>query len=196
MAEEIKDGTGTGNKAKVDKNNQLHNFSITETESSDALDKGNAFNINTGWVTISATTGMLYFQNQEDSNYVIEAFVVGFKTGTATDQPYIEVLRNPTGGTTVVAAIDADQISNSDFSSPNQFGSDTKIYKGASGETITGGTIHGTLGAKLDNRGAYPVKIELAKGSAVGVRVFPDLSSGTVDCYVALIGFMKDEENA
>jgi hypothetical protein len=195
MGEIIVDGTGVGSKLRIDKNFQAHTFSITESESSDALDKGNAFNINTGWVNISATTGMLYFQNGENSNYVIETFVIGFKQGATTDQPYIEILRNPTAGTTVSSANDAPIISNSDFSSPNSFGSDTLIYAGADSETITGGAVHAVLGGKLDSRGGYGVKVELSKGSSVGVRVYPDLSAGNVDVYVALIGYMKDENN-
>lgn len=195
MSETIKNGVGNGYEMKVDKNNQAHTFSVTETESSDALDKGNAFNINTGWVTLSATTAMLYMNNQEDSSYIVEAFAIGFKTGTATDQPYVEIVRNPTAGTMITAEVVADEISNSDFGSPKQFTSDTKIYKGASGETFTNGTVHATLGSKLDSRGYFTVKVELRKGSSVGVRVFPDLSAGNVDCYVAMIGYLKDEDN-
>ncbi len=55
MAEEIKDGTGTGKKVKVDAQNRLHTHSVTEGLVEHASSNGNSYNINTGTMTL--TTG-------------------------------------------------------------------------------------------------------------------------------------------
>jgi hypothetical protein len=121
--------------------------------------------------------------------------VIAFKQGATTNQPYIEVIRNPTTGTIISSEVIADQISNSDFSSSKVLKASTLIYKGASGETFTDGTVHATLGGKLDSRGFYVVPIKLGRGSSIGIKIYPDLSSGNVECYAAFIGHIKDIAN-
>ena len=119
MAEEIKDGTGTGYLAQVDQNNQLHTFSVTEDESQQATSDGNAWNLNTGDLTISASSAILYFKNDEDTTFVLDAIAVGIsnKNGDGsglplTDTPTIILNRNPTGGTIVDNAVDVAQKQN------------------------------------------------------------------------------------
>ena len=197
MSEQIIDGTGTGERAKVDKNNQLHTFSVIETEQRQAASKGNEYNLNTGAISYAGTaeSAMMYFKNDETQDYIITAIAVGIGTrsGTVTDAAKITVLRNPTGGDIVTDATPIDMKSNSNFGSSNTLKTTTLTYKGKDGGTITGGNEHAIFYS-----GEGPlfagVNIELTKGSSVGLKI--DLNtSGAANVYCALIGYVKEVNN-
>ncbi len=65
MGFEIKDGTGTGNLARVDSENKLAVRAVQETEFEKAVLGGRAFNINTEFLTITSDTehALLYLKN-------------------------------------------------------------------------------------------------------------------------------------
>jgi hypothetical protein len=197
MAEQIIDGTGTGQRVKIDNNNQLHTFSITETEQQQATDKGNSYNLNTGWVTISADSAVMYFKNDEDLPFVIDAVAVGFKTGTQADIGTITLVRNPTAGTLIDAATNVDMNQNRNFGSSKTLKSTSLAYKAtASGQTFTDGDDIAIFAQSDTGRLFATIDFELPKGSSVGVQVDPNLSSGTIEVYVALIGYLKDVDNS
>jgi hypothetical protein len=53
MAEEIVDGTGAAYKVEVDKDNNLHTFSITESQLANISEKdGNSFVFASGFLTL------------------------------------------------------------------------------------------------------------------------------------------------
>jgi len=197
MAEEIIDGTGSGRSAKVDDNNQIHTFSITEDEQKQAADIGNEYNINTGTIayTGTGTSSMIYFKNDEDEPFIITAIAVGLGTrsATVTDAAYITIIRNPTGGDVISDASAVAMNSNTNFGSDKSLKSTTLAYKGKDGGTMTGGTNHGLLYMN-DGRLFAGLNIELLKGSSVGVTI--DLNtSGGANAYCALIGYIKDPKN-
>jgi hypothetical protein len=184
MAEIIKDGTGKGNTAKVDNNNQLHTFSVTESEQRQASQIGNEYNINTGTIAYTGTgdSSMIYFKNDEDTDFVVTAVAVGLGTrsATVTDSANVTIIRNPTGGDLISDATAVSINSNTNFGSSNALSSTTLIYKGKDGGTIR-------LYASLN--------IELPKGSSVAVKI--DLNtSGGANAYCALIGYLKSTNNS
>ncbi len=192
MAEEIKDGTGTGKKAKVDANNFLHTFSVVEDEQQFATSNGESYNINTGWVNISDTTAMIYFKNNEETDFVITAIAAGLKEATVTNTPSIYVLKNPTAGTIISGAVDVDINENRNFGSSQTLKTTSFAYKGTDLNTFTDGSDVLLIAQTANGRLFAGIDIDLPKGSSVGVRVEPDLSAGTIDCYVALIGYVKN----
>jgi hypothetical protein len=198
MAEIIKDGTGKGNTAKVDNNNQLHTFSVTESEQRQASQIGNEYNINTGTIAYTGTgdSSMIYFKNDEDTDFVVTAVAVGLGTrsATVTDSANVTIIRNPTGGDLISDATAVSINSNTNFGSSNALSSTTLIYKGKDGGTITGGTEHALL-YMTDGRLYASLNIELPKGSSVAVKI--DLNtSGGANAYCALIGYLKSPNNA
>ena len=195
MAEEIIDGTGSGKRAKVDTNNQLHVFGVTETEQQQATDIGNSYNLNTGWVSLAAETAIMWFKNDEDTSFVVDAIAVGFDTGTQADIGTITVVRNPTAGTMITAAIAVSMNENRNFGSSNTLATTTLVYKGATGETFTDGSNIAIFAQSDTGRLFATVDFELPKGSSIGIRVDPNLSSGTVNCYAVLIGYLKTSGN-
>jgi hypothetical protein len=200
----IEDGSGSGKFAKVNGNQELLTFSVTETEQAAATEIGEAYNINTGLVALTGTAenGLIYFLNDEspkngESGFIITAIAVGISTRSATvsDLATVKIYRNPTGGTLFDAATAVAANSNTNFGSSNSLASTSVAYKAtASGQTITGGTEHATL-IMGDGRLYAPLTIELLRGSSIGVSV--DLNtSGGANAYCALIGYRKDGNNS
>ena len=104
MGFEIKDGTGTGNLAKVDGDNRLEVRSITETETEKAVLDGRAFNINTEFLSITTDVehALLYIKNNEDEDLIIAAWFNGTDLGTnGANAGLVRVYYNPTGGTII-----------------------------------------------------------------------------------------------
>jgi len=200
MAEQILDGTGTGDRVKVDKNNQLHTYSITESEQQQAAAVGNEYNINTGTIAFSTNsttrTTLLYFKNDEDTDFVVTAVALGLGTRSATvsDAANVFVVRNPTSGTTITNANDVDIRSNVNFGSSRTLKTTTLVYKGADGEGATsGGTDHALL-YMSDGRLYASLNIDVPKGSSIAIE-FDGNTSGTFNVYAALIGYVKDSNN-
>jgi hypothetical protein len=196
MSGTIRDGSGKANLAKVNDNQRLYTSSITSAESVAANRIGNAYNINTGVITLGTAndTPVMYVKNQEEQDLIITAIAIGLGTstnGVATKEVKITVVRGPTAGTTISNANAVDINSNRNYGSANTL--DVLAYKGADGETLTGGVDHllffqpdfGRLFATIDE--------VLPKGTAIGVKVTPPTSNTSLDMYAAIICHLADE---
>ena len=197
MAEQIIDGTGSGQKAKVDKNKQLHVFAVTETEQKQAALKGNEYNINTGKIALTGTgeSAVLYFKNDENTDFVITAVALGIGTrsATVTDLAEVVIYKNPTGGDVITDASAVEMKSNTNFGSSKTLKETTLAYKGKDGGTVTGGDKHALLFSG-DGRLYASLNIELTRGSSCAITV--DLNtSGGANVYCVLIGYVRDESN-
>jgi hypothetical protein len=186
----IEDGTGTGNKAKVDANKRIHTQAVTETEGLHATEVGDAYNINTGSVSFTAAGTLLYIKNNEDKDLVIEALAVGVGTGTTSDIGEITVERNPTGGDLISDATAVSMNANRNFGSNKTLTAD--VFKGKSGGTSTGG--NDTILFYHDSNGRLFASIDLIlpKGSSIAITYDPKLSSGSQKAYCAAIVHLKD----
>jgi hypothetical protein len=197
MAEQIIDGTGTGKRAKVDNNNQLHVFAVTESEQRQATAEGNEYNLNTGEIALTGTgeSSLIYFKNDESEDFVVTSIALGIGTrsATVTDFAKITVIKNPIGGDIISDAILVDINSNTNFGSSKELASTSLVYKGKNGGTITGGSDHAILYSG-DGRLFANINIELPKGSSIGIKI--DLNtSGGANVYCTLIGYVADDKN-
>jgi hypothetical protein len=199
----IENGVGDGKKARVDSNNQLHVFAVTEDEQNSAAEHGYLFNINTGLIALTGTSdsAVLYFKNNEgaingESNIIITSLIFGLYTrsATITDTATATLIRNPTAGTIIDDANVASMISNSNFGSSNTL-DDSLIYSAsATGKTLTDGTDHAKVILTEGRTAAPELNIDLAKGSSLGVKV--DLNtSGGADLYIAAVCYRKEGNN-
>lgn len=197
----IENGVGDATKARVDKNNQIHVFAVTEDEQNSAAEKGQLYNINTGIIPLTGTSdsAVLYLKNNEspingESNFIITTIIFGLYTRstTVTDSATATIIRNPTAGTIVDNATVAPMKSNANFGSSNTL--DSLIFKGADGYTLTDGTDHAIVLLTEGRTTAPELNIDLAKGSSLGIKV--DLNtSGGADFYCAVVGYRKDGKN-
>jgi len=186
----IESGSGNGVDAKVGTDLRLYTDAVTNTRATKVLEAGNAYNINTGVVSISAETGMLYLKNNEDKNLLVEAVAVGIGAGSFNSSSFakITVIRNPSTGTLIESTPTTVPIAaNRLFSSSNTLTADMYVA-GASGDTITNGddTII-IAAANAQSRVFATIDLELAKGNSIGIKVDPNLSSGSTNVYVALV---------
>lgn len=185
----VESGSGNGREAKVGNNNRLFTEAETTPEGVQALKNGDAYNLNTGIVSISATTGMFYLKNNEDKNLFIEAIVIGTGAGSynTTGEVQIQVTRNPSTGTLIDNATAVSQNANRNFGSAKTL-SATAYKAAASGNTITDGTDTILIGhPNAQGRTFATINLLLEKGNSIGVEVNPNLSSGSINCYVAAI---------
>jgi len=196
----IEDGTGSGNKGLVDSNNQVHTFSISETKNQKAVEEGNAYNINTGWIGLTAATesAVLYFKNDEspvngESAISIDAIAIGIDDeGTTTGMSTVTVVRNPTAASFSTAV---DMNANRNFGSSNTLATTTLAYKGAEAATLTGGDDIAQFAMQPGSRMYATVDFILEKGSSIGIKIDTDTSGGTTNVYAALILHRLDGKN-
>tara|TARA_R110000822_G_scaffold51681_2_gene134290 strand:+ start:1017 stop:1604 length:588 start_codon:yes stop_codon:yes gene_type:complete len=185
----IKDGS-TGYVAEVDSSNRLQTYAVTINENNQANTKGRAYNINTGDITLTdaVETPILYIKNNEDKDLHIAALALWAGTstgGTATLGTKWVVERNPTAGTIVSNATAVDIESNRNFGSNNTLLVDS--YKGATGNTMTGGTDHLAFRGTLLSRIYVEIDEIIPKGSSIGIHVKPPTSNTSLIVYAAAI---------
>jgi hypothetical protein len=190
----VNDGTGKGSALKIDGNNRAHTQSVTESEAIHSTELGDAYNLNTGLISITGDATLLYLKNNEDKDFVIEAIALGsFEGITHSDDPYITVVRNPNGGDLI-----SDATTTGVMNQNRNFGSNKTLvadfYKGKVSGTVTGGNDIAILQATPGGRSFYTINFVLPKGSSVAVKLTANVSSGSANWYGALIGYLKDPE--
>lgn len=189
----IKDGTGKGFLAKVDSSNRLEVHAVQETETTEAVENGDAYNINSGTIGLTSSTvsGVLYVKNNEDRDLIIDAVAVGIgSAGTVSDVSTITVIRNPSTGTLIESSptnVDINQ--NRNFGSSKTLTADA--YKGAEADTITNGDDIIQFFAAAGTRLFAPIDLLLSKGDSIGITIDTNTSSGTTNVYAAIVCHLK-----
>lgn len=189
----INDGTGNGPDAKVDKNNRLHTQTVQESEALHATEEGDAYNINTGLISITGDATLQYIKNNEDRDLVIEAIAIGsFEGITHSDDPYITLVRNPTGGDLISDATAVSMNQNRNFGSNKTLTADT--FKGKVSGTVTGGNDIAILQVTPGGRSFYSINFVLPKGASIGIKLTANVTSGSANFYSAIICYLKDPQ--
>lgn len=195
MAEQIIDGSGSGNRAKVGEDQRLQVRAISEDEAVHNAELGNAYNFNTGNISITADATLIYLKNNSDNNLILKTIVVaGYDGLTHTDFPTLTVVRNPTGGDLISDATAVSMNQNRNFGSSKTAVVDA--YKGKVGGTLTGGDDIAILQASKTGRSTYPIDLLLPKGGSIGITLDVTVSAGSANWYCALIGYFKDDLDA
>ena len=194
----IEDGTGTGRKAQVNSGNRLYVRSVSNTEGQEANTDGSAYNINTGYITLTdaVDTPVIYVKNNELRNLYLEAIVFGVQPstgGVSTEKTYATVIRNPTAGTIVSNATDVDIKSNRNYGNQNILDADT--FKGATGSTLTDGEDHLIIQLSEGNRSFAAINEVIPKGASIAIKIKPPTSNTSMDVYTALVCYLKEPNN-
>lgn len=192
----IKDGVGTSREARVNANNQLHTFAVTETLNEQSTVVGNSYNLNTGWISnVSGSTALLYFKNNEDLPFHIDAIAVGLgQDSDSTDVQTVRLVRNPTAGDIVTQATNVDMKQNRNFGSSNQLKDTTLAYKTVNVATdFTDGDDIAIFSQGAGGRLFATIDFELSRGSSLGISIDTE-TTGSFKVYAAIIGYVKSEE--
>jgi hypothetical protein len=193
MSKVIEDGTGTGNKAKVNGNQRLYVNGVVIDENLQATKIGNSYNVNSGIITLTdaVDTPIMYLKNNEEQSIHIDAIAVGIgpSTGGTGGIPKITVVRNPTAGT-ITTGSDVDINSNRNYGSSNTLTVDAK--KGATGLTMTDGEDHIIFFQTSNGRLFATIDELLPKGQSIGIKFDPQASNTSQDVYAAIICHLED----
>jgi hypothetical protein len=189
----IKDGKGGGKSAQVDAQNRLSTKAVSEAEEIHAADIGNAYNVNTGLISISDDATLLYIKNNEDQPIVVKAIALGsFEGITHSDDPYITIVRNPTAGDLISDGSAVDMNQNRNFGSSSTLSVDA--FKGKTSGTLTGGNDLGILQATAGGRSFYTIDLNITQGSSMGIKLTANVTSGSANWYCAAICYVKEVE--
>ena len=170
--ERIQDGTGKGNLAKVDSDHRLYTNSVTRYEVELAIYLGNGYNINTGLVDVTndgVDNAICYIKNTGVSDIILHEILIilGSSTG-GTGNGTLKVYKNPTTGTIISGAVTVESNVNRNFGSSNILEIDA--YKGATGNTITDGTVFGSTtrdASAVINFSSTPLLLKT--GNSIGI---------------------------
>ena len=182
----LKDGTGTGNTAKVDVKNRIRAFSTVETGGTEAAFSGDLYNVNTGTIVLTSATesALVYMSNTDDVPWIFNRvfYNAGPSTGGAGDFR-ADVIANPTAGT-LISAGTALTPHNLNFSSSK--GLTATTLKGAEGSTITDGTVRvSTIIPASGTRVLIAFdSIILEPGSSIAVAITPQTGNTSMNIQV------------
>lgn len=142
MQTEIIDGTGKGNRAKVNDNKRLETFSVIESRISDVSNRaGESFIITSNFVSLTTTASfnaMMYIKNNDtDKNLFIDKIRV-CGTGTAMGYMQTKFIKNATTGT-LISDENSALIVPSNLGSNVDFGG-VSYTANADGKTVTDGS--------------------------------------------------------
>ena len=194
MGFEIKDGTGTGNLARVDKENKLAVRAVQETEFEKAVLGGRAFNINTEFLTITSDTehALLYLQNNEDLPLIVSAWFIGTDAGTnGANLGLVRTYYNPTGGTIISGGTDVTAVNRN---AGNSRALNADIKSGGQGFTITGQDTPAVLyqTQTVSSRVFGNVFLVLPKGSSL-VATYDPNGAETIGIYTGFQVYIESE---
>lgn len=188
-----------GNGAKVDDNKRLHTESVNRTVLTEACFKGEAFNFNTGAITLTtggeSALGYLGYEGNDPFVITEIIFIIGSASGTLTSDGTAKILRNPTGGTIVSGAVPVEIAANRDFSSSVTVSGD--MFKGAEGNTLTGGTTFADTTRSSGFTGTInfdAAPIVLRKGNTLGVTWAPPAGNTSQVVKIAATGYISGSD--
>jgi len=188
MAEIIKDGTGSGNTARVDPENRLSVKALILPEDLEAGLLGCAFDISSTLITLTNDTAnsLVYIKNNECGDLVLSAVFADFGSSTCgVGTGIITQNINPTAGTLVCCTPTCAQVLNRKIGASCTLTAD--IYRAdANSQTLTGGsTIQFPQSAGTNAFFASP--FILPKGASFGFGYQPPAGNTSM---VVQIGFL------
>lgn len=195
--EQIQDGRGTGSALKIDIEGRAHVDSIATQREEAQSQRGYAFNLNTGNITLTngaTKNAVMYVKNNEDYTLVItNIFYILGNTTSGTGNCYVEIVRNPTTGTIISGATAVTISENKNFGSSKTL--DATAYKGATGLTFTNGSDYA---ATILNAGPQRVvitggSITLPKGASIGINYTTPTSNTSQIVMFAMACYLEDE---
>jgi hypothetical protein len=194
MEVSLKSGS-KGHVQYVNSNERAHTHAVSEDEGIYELIKSKAYNINSGLITsISGDGTLLYFKNGEDEEFIVQTIVVAIYDGiTYSDFPDVEIRLDATAGDLITdeTAVTYNQNRRAVTTAP--LSSETKVYKGKNGGTLTGGNGFGLLQLGKTGRSTFPINVAIPQGGSIGLKFTLNASSGSTKMYAAIIGYLKDK---
>lgn len=187
----IRDGLGRGFEMGVNNRNRGLVDSVQKTVNQQATLDGESFNLNTGNINLTSgsESAVFYVQNTDNENNLVIDFIVfilgASNIASTSESTDAKIVRNPTGGTLITGASDVDVNSNRNFFSGKELL--VNAYKGAEGNTVTGGTDHFETIINHPTRVQVSVDILLGVNNSLAVAYTPPSLNTSLNVMVAAI---------
>ena len=187
MAEIIKDGR-TGDTAKVDIHNRIHTQSLSVSAVLHEHLESNAYDVSTATpvnLTDSAHSALLYVKNLGDADLIVDTIFID--TGPSTNGVGSGTLHwhlNPTGGTIVDDAIEAQRLSRRIGSPVNL---SVNAYKATTGGKLFSGGDRIEFPVPPSVGIPFQKPFIIPKGQSFGVAYVPPPSNTSMDIQVGLL---------
>ena len=190
----IEDGTGTGLMAKVGIQNRLHTHSLSTEASSVATICADAFNINTGLVTLTSCceSALLYIKNNEVNPIAVTTEFINLGSSLDACCAIISLkgtlkfyLSSTTG--TLISDASCAQVLNRLVGDSSLLVAD--VYKGSEGKTLTG--QGSTILVYLPSTAvltlvSFDTVVVLPKGASIGLSWTPPSGMTSVKIIAAI----------
>ena len=193
MAEQIKDGTGTGYLTKVDEKNRIFTRTISSSLILEAANEGDAIFLASGGkiLTSANASALFYYQNDEAFDVVVARInlVAGESTDGTNDYATFAAKVNPTGMTSGSGSA-ITQINNN-FGSAKTFSATSE--SGQEGASLDGGTSGPTWLVETGRLLFFDTFVIIPQGKSVGIQVTPPPSNTSMLAAVSLNVIKKTE---
>ena len=193
----LQSGDNNSFKQSVDNAGRAYTRAITQSFEENAVENGDAYNLNTGTINIAGTASAVsYVKNNENQPLVITSFIYLFGNstdGAASEDSTIDVIENPTGGTLISSGSDGTPKNRNVGRQSKTLDVTWKI--GSAGSTVTGGSnLISSLFSSSSGRQIVAVKIALPKGSSIAIKYTPQASNTSQNMQFAMSTY-KDVYN-
>lgn len=191
----LEDGTGTGNKLKINDENRALTESVTHTSDQDAAERGNLFQIGTGPVSLTSAneSAVLYLKNNEDADLEITTFTFSADAfqGGAVDAGAMFLARLYVKSTGITNEISpAPAIGNNNLGSSKTIDVDFSV--GQEGSAVTSGTLAGTTYLPQSDFKRFPLYWVLPRGTSLTVTLQPASGNTSVNCNVFFDAYLDE----
>jgi hypothetical protein len=195
MSIQIEDGGGVNGKIKGDANQRLLVNATTETYADQAAEVGDKYNINTGYVTVTASNecALLHIKNNETDPLVLTALIYSFGSSNGSGTIQVNVFRNPTSGTIVTNANNVSANSNMNFGSNKTLS--ITAFAGSSTHTTTGGVL--SIASLVNNNSRNVISlgaVVIPKGSSLSVSVKPGDGNTSMNTNIAAAAYLLTDK--
>lgn len=174
--------------AIVDSQGRALTKSFTQTFNERATKQGDAYNLNTGDITLTTgASGVLYFKNNEQKTVIITSYIYLFGNSTdglSSEDGLVQVIENPTGGTLLSST--AGTIKNRNVGLQSRI-IDVDWRIGDQGKTVTGGSvlIETRFSSPL-GRQTVPVETAVPQAGSIAIKYTPQASNSSQICQFAI----------
>lgn len=180
----IEDGTGTGRKARVDSTHRVSTEAVTSSEQSEASQKGDAYQIGSGPVTLTSASesAVLYIKNNEEKDLLISGVNItsSKQTGSSAGVFLAKIYLNGTG----LSAGTATSALNNNFGSSKALLAD--ITAGQEAATVTSGAAAGAFYIQEAQFFNTDLAWVLPKGATLALSITPGASNTSMTVTITL----------
>lgn len=191
----LEDGTGTGSKLKISKQNRAQTDAVTSTTAQKAAEEGRLYQIGAGVVNLTSSneSQVLFLKNDGDSDLEISNVTLSssLASGGAVADNEVFLAQLYVNPTTIDNSSPAPLINNNLGSSQQPEG---VFLAGSEGSAVVGGQLGGAAYFEVAKFSRVNLTWVLPKGSSFSISITPPAGNNSmnVGCFVDI--YVRDEE--